>query len=108
MFSIFLFLFFFFGFRFTGLIDSGAVVYELRPLWYDVYKRFPPKVEPLAIRPEPKVSVKPIFYQEDILRAYALTFFRFLYYFFCFFKGNFIAFMEMEILFTISLHQHKN
>lgn len=55
--------------RYTGLIKSGAVLEENRPLWYDVYKHFPPTVEPLAIREEPKVAICNIYYPEDILRS---------------------------------------
>ncbi|KAH9510465.1 Structural constituent of ribosome [Dermatophagoides farinae] len=55
--------------RYTGLIKSGAVLKENRPIWYDVYQHFPPSVEPLAIRPEPEIEIKPIFYPEDILRS---------------------------------------
>lgn len=60
------------SFRYTGLIKSGAVRAENRPIWYDVYKHFKPSVEPLAIRPEPvRMEVKPIFYREDVTRAKA-------------------------------------
>ncbi|OTF80801.1 Mitochondrial ribosomal S23-like protein [Euroglyphus maynei] len=55
--------------RYTGLIKSGAVLEENRPIWYDIYKHFPPSVEPLAIRSEPEIDIKPIFYPEDILRS---------------------------------------
>ncbi|KAH9423682.1 mitochondrial ribosomal protein S23 [Dermatophagoides pteronyssinus] len=55
--------------RYTGLIKSGAVLEENRPIWYDIYKHFPPSIEPLAIRPEPEIDIKPIFYPEDILRS---------------------------------------
>lgn len=42
---------------------------ENRPLWYDVYQAFPPKVEPLAIRDKPSDPITNIYYPEDILRA---------------------------------------
>ncbi|KAI2811641.1 hypothetical protein RDWZM_003619 [Blomia tropicalis] len=55
--------------RYTGLMRSGAVLEENRPIWYDVYKHFLPTEEPLAIRPEPTVTINPIYYPEDILRS---------------------------------------
>lgn len=40
-----------------------------RPLWYDVVTAFPPKEEPRYDRPAPNVTVRPIFYAEDKVRA---------------------------------------
>lgn len=42
---------------------------EDKPLWYDVYKAFPPKLEPRFDRPAPNIALKDIFYKEDIIRA---------------------------------------
>ncbi|KAL0272079.1 UNVERIFIED_CONTAM: hypothetical protein PYX00_005188 [Menopon gallinae] len=53
--------------RMTGLLERGAV--KIRPIWYDVYKAFPPKYDPYFSRPAPDISVKPIFYEEDRIRA---------------------------------------
>lgn len=55
--------------RARGLIQSQAVKWEDRPLWYDVYEKFPPKEEPVFDRPAPNIPVKQIFYKEDIVRA---------------------------------------
>lgn len=42
---------------------------EDKPIWYDIYKAFPPKLEPRFDRPVPSVSIQPIFYEEDKIRA---------------------------------------
>lgn len=40
-----------------------------KPLWYDVYAKFPPIEEPkFSIKPE-NIKVREIFYPEDIVRA---------------------------------------
>lgn len=43
---------------------------EDKPIWYDVYEAFPPKVEPKFDRPAPNIPVRSLFYEEDIIRAY--------------------------------------
>nr|XP_019551126.2 28S ribosomal protein S23, mitochondrial-like [Aedes albopictus] len=55
--------------RTEGLLRSGAMKWDDRPLWYDVVKAFPPKEEPRFDRPAPNVTVRPIFYAEDAVRA---------------------------------------
>ncbi|XP_049547826.1 28S ribosomal protein S23, mitochondrial [Anopheles darlingi] len=55
--------------RTQGLLRSGAMKFDERPLWYDVVTAFPPKEEPRFDRPAPRVDVRPIFYQEDTIRA---------------------------------------
>lgn len=55
--------------RTSGLLRSGALKHEERPLWYDVYAAFPPHVQPRYDRPAPNVTVQPIYYEEDIVRA---------------------------------------
>ncbi|KFB36983.1 AGAP002893-PA-like protein [Anopheles sinensis] len=55
--------------RTQGLLKSGALKFDERPLWYDVVTAFPPKDEPRFDRPAPNVSVRPIFYAEDTIRA---------------------------------------
>jgi len=57
--------------RTTGLLKSGAMKYPYRPVWYDVYRVFPPKFEPHIDR-EPSISVEQvpnILYKEDKVRA---------------------------------------
>jgi small subunit ribosomal protein S23 len=55
--------------RVNGLIKSGALRYEERPLWFDVYQKYPPDVEPkFDQKPEFK-PIRPIFYAEDKERA---------------------------------------
>ncbi|KAL1494203.1 hypothetical protein ABEB36_009835 [Hypothenemus hampei] len=55
--------------RASGLIQSKALNWEDRPLWYDIYAAFPPKEEPRFDRPTPNIQLKQIFYQEDKIRA---------------------------------------
>uniref|UniRef100_A0A183AU31 Small ribosomal subunit protein mS23 n=1 Tax=Echinostoma caproni TaxID=27848 RepID=A0A183AU31_9TREM len=55
--------------RLEGLIQNGVIPYEQRPVWYDVYKAFPPKEEPVFNRPIPDKVIRPILYPEDIVRA---------------------------------------
>lgn len=56
-------------FRVSGLLHGGALKRENKPVWYDVYQVFPPKIDPSwdAIRPMPEI--KEIFYPEDTIRA---------------------------------------
>jgi len=56
--------------RMTGLLRTGAVKYEERPLWYDVYRVFPPKYEPRYEREiEECGEVQPVLYDEDLVKA---------------------------------------
>lgn len=55
--------------RIKGLLRSGAMKEEDKPIWYDVYKAFPPKYEPRYDRPAPDTPIRQIFYPEDIIRA---------------------------------------
>lgn len=56
--------------RATGLYVSGAIK-EL-PIWYAVYKKYPPDIEPMADRPLPELSPIPeIVFEQDIERAQA-------------------------------------
>lgn len=54
---------------------SGVVKQSDKPIWYDVYKAFPPKKDPLYVRPVAKIygkkeeAVPDIFYREDEIRA---------------------------------------
>jgi len=44
--------------------------YQDRPLWYDIYRVFPPKYEPYIERePEKTSEIPEIFYEEDTVRA---------------------------------------
>ncbi|TPP60723.1 hypothetical protein FGIG_00803 [Fasciola gigantica] len=52
-------------------MQNGVIPYEQRPVWYDVYKAFPPKVEPVHSRPLPEKVIRPILYPEDEERAEA-------------------------------------
>ncbi|OQV22329.1 putative 28S ribosomal protein S23, mitochondrial [Hypsibius exemplaris] len=56
--------------RIKGLIRGGAMKFEDRPLWYDVYEAFPPKLTPTAERPTVFKEIKDIMYPEDIIRAH--------------------------------------
>ncbi|XP_005181592.2 small ribosomal subunit protein mS23 [Musca domestica] len=55
--------------RVSGLLRSGAMKPEDKPLWYEVYAAFPPKLEPRFDRPAPQIPIRNIFYEEDQVRA---------------------------------------
>uniref|UniRef100_A0AC34FKL3 Ribosomal protein S23 mitochondrial conserved domain-containing protein n=1 Tax=Panagrolaimus sp. ES5 TaxID=591445 RepID=A0AC34FKL3_9BILA len=57
--------------RITGLIRSGQMKWEDRPLWYDVYAAVPPFEEPVWDLKMPKADepVRSIMYKEDMIRA---------------------------------------
>ncbi|XP_066153541.1 small ribosomal subunit protein mS23 [Euwallacea fornicatus] len=55
--------------RTTGLIQSKALNWDDRPVWYDVYSKFPPKEEPSYDRPVPNMKLRQIFYEDDKIRA---------------------------------------
>ncbi|GFR63619.1 28S ribosomal protein S23, mitochondrial-like [Elysia marginata] len=51
--------------RLTGLLRSGAMKEEDRPIWYDVVKAFPP-----LPKPPPKRNIPNILYPEDFVRVH--------------------------------------
>ncbi|XP_047529391.1 28S ribosomal protein S23, mitochondrial isoform X1 [Vanessa atalanta] len=56
--------------RTEGLLLRGAMKPDDRPLWFDIYKAFPPTTEPKFARPKPENKpIRQILYKEDILRA---------------------------------------
>ncbi|KAK0085932.1 hypothetical protein PV325_004226 [Microctonus aethiopoides] len=55
--------------RVTNLMKGGAMKPEDQPMWYVIYKAFPPKQEPRFDRAAPNIEIKDIFYKEDIIRA---------------------------------------
>lgn len=55
--------------RTSALLSRGAMNWEDRPIWYDIYEAFPPKDEPRFDRPAPNLKLKPILYKEDKVRA---------------------------------------
>ncbi|XP_070982691.1 small ribosomal subunit protein mS23-like isoform X2 [Oncorhynchus clarkii lewisi] len=61
--------------RVRDLMRSGVVKQSDKPIWYDVYKTFPPMKDPLYVRPVAKRygkkedAVPDIFYREDENRA---------------------------------------
>ena len=56
--------------RVSGLLRAEAMKVEDKPIWYDVYEKFPPKLEPHFARPTPDyIKIKDIFYADDISRA---------------------------------------
>ncbi|KAM6970124.1 small ribosomal subunit protein mS23 [Aplochiton taeniatus] len=61
--------------RVRDLMRSGVVKESEKPIWYDVYMAFPPKKEPLYVKPVTKVygkkqvEVPEIFYKEDEIRS---------------------------------------
>ncbi|KAL5015831.1 hypothetical protein ScPMuIL_005420 [Solemya velum] len=52
-----------------GLLQSGALLPEDKPIWYDVYEAFPPKEVPTHRRGVPRKNVVNILYPEDLIRA---------------------------------------
>lgn len=55
---------------------SGAMKPSEKPIWYDVYKAFPPKRNPVYVKPSSRPAAKKqqsavpeIFYSEDQIRA---------------------------------------
>ncbi|XP_077467247.1 small ribosomal subunit protein mS23 [Stigmatopora argus] len=61
--------------RVRDLMRSGVITETEKPIWYDVYEAFPPKRQPLYIKPHTRPSVKKpdlvpeMFYVEDKVRA---------------------------------------
>lgn len=52
----------------TGLLQTGAV--KEVPIWYNVYKKYPPEMEPNVERPlPPQDPIPEIVYEEDFIRA---------------------------------------
>lgn len=56
--------------RLSGILKAGAIKEQDKPIWYDVYKAFPPKYEPAFARPAVRKEIKSIYYPEDIIRGY--------------------------------------
>ncbi|XP_029302222.1 small ribosomal subunit protein mS23 [Cottoperca gobio] len=61
--------------RVRDLIRAGIIKPSQKPIWYDVYEAFPPKREPLYVKPHTRTCTKKrdtvpeIFYKEDEVRA---------------------------------------
>lgn len=61
--------------RVRDLMRSGVIKQSQKPIWYDVYEAFPPKRDPLHVKPLSRPSttkqetVPDIFYREDEVRA---------------------------------------
>ncbi|CAD0199436.1 unnamed protein product [Chrysodeixis includens] len=56
--------------RVEGLLTRGAVKPDDRPLWFDVYRAFPPLAEPKFAKPKPEIKpLRQILYPEDAIRA---------------------------------------
>ena len=54
--------------RVQGLIRAGALKETERPLWYDVYRAFPPKTPP-KVALERIVPPRKILYLDDLVRS---------------------------------------
>lgn len=56
-------------------MHSGVIKPTEKPIWYDVYRAFPPKRDPLYVKPQSRTftkkqeAVPEIFYREDEVRA---------------------------------------
>uniref|UniRef100_A0A1E1WSS3 Small ribosomal subunit protein mS23 n=1 Tax=Pectinophora gossypiella TaxID=13191 RepID=A0A1E1WSS3_PECGO len=56
--------------RVEGLLIRGAMKPDDRPVWFDVYRAFPPIVEPKFAKPKPEIKpIRQILYKEDTIRA---------------------------------------
>ncbi|KAG6803884.1 28S ribosomal protein S23, mitochondrial [Apis mellifera caucasica] len=55
--------------RITALARTDVIHPNNLPLWYDIYKNFPPKDEPIFARKPSQKKIQDIFYAEDIIRA---------------------------------------
>ncbi|XP_029172697.1 probable 28S ribosomal protein S23, mitochondrial [Nylanderia fulva] len=55
--------------RIISLLKGKAMKEEDKPLWLAVYEAFPPKYEPRYDRKLPQKPIRPIFYEEDLIRA---------------------------------------
>nr|XP_021192122.2 probable 28S ribosomal protein S23, mitochondrial [Helicoverpa armigera] len=56
--------------RVEGLLTKGAMRPDDRPLWFDVYRAFPPLTEPKFAKPKPEIKpIRQILYPEDAVRA---------------------------------------
>lgn len=58
------------SYRLQGLLRSEALKDVDKPVWYEVYEAFPPKVPPVYERPLPQREVPKILYPEDVIRVY--------------------------------------
>lgn len=55
----------------TGLLKSGLVSWKERPVWYDIYRAFPPEREPvyrtvLSKAPQAPLPPKILYYEDEI------------------------------------------
>ncbi|XP_053177221.1 28S ribosomal protein S23, mitochondrial [Scomber japonicus] len=61
--------------RIRDLMRSGVIQSAEKPIWYDIYKAFPPKRDPLHVKQHTRACTKKhqtvpeIFYREDDVRA---------------------------------------
>jgi len=55
--------------RVISLLKGNAMKEEDKPLWLAIYEAFPPKYEPKYDRRLPKKPIRPIFYEEDLIRV---------------------------------------
>nr|XP_020496642.1 28S ribosomal protein S23, mitochondrial [Labrus bergylta] len=61
--------------RVRDLMRSGVIQRSAKPVWYEVYEAFPPKRDPLHVKPWRRAGIKKqetvpeIFYREDEVRA---------------------------------------
>lgn len=53
----------------SGLLRTGGVKEENKPIWFEIWKAFPPKVDPVLDRPVDEKPLRQILYPEDKVRA---------------------------------------
>ncbi|XP_050576098.1 probable 28S ribosomal protein S23, mitochondrial [Bombus affinis] len=55
--------------RVTSLLRADVLHPDNLPIWYEIYKAYPPKYEPTFSRKPSTVNIQKIFYEEDLIRA---------------------------------------
>ncbi|XP_068969629.1 small ribosomal subunit protein mS23 [Bombus flavifrons] len=55
--------------RITSLLHADVLHPDNLPMWYEIYKAYPPKHEPTFSRKPSTINIQKIFYEEDIIRA---------------------------------------
>lgn len=49
-------------------MKGGVLKQDELPMWYSIYKAFPPKYEPRYDRPGSQAPLRNIYYSEDLIR----------------------------------------
>ncbi|XP_050479720.1 28S ribosomal protein S23, mitochondrial [Bombus huntii] len=55
--------------RVKSLLNADVLRPDNLPIWYEIYKAYPPKYEPTFSRKTSTINMQKIFYKEDLIRA---------------------------------------